>query len=167
MSFTLDVKKFADSFIDGAEEAVRSTTIKLFSAIIQATPVDEGRARGNWFTTGETPSARVDENIIDKSGKKAENQAKSTITKLTNWDVFTLTNNLPYITTLENGGYPDPVKNGTRINATGTRKNPITPIYEKRSKSGYSKQSPNGMVRVNIMRFNRLLTIEARKNLPK
>jgi hypothetical protein len=164
MSFTLDVKKFADGFIDGAEVAVRGTAIKVFENIVLATPVDEGRVRGNWFATGLKPSRKVNENIRDKSGTATVNAITDKVLTLEEWHTFTLTNNLPYALVLENGGYPDPVKNGTYI---GWDKAAHKPIYEKRSKSGYSTQAPNGMVRIAIMRANRELTIQARKYLPK
>lgn len=168
-SFSLDVASFAENFEDGAEQAVRATAIVTFGNIIKLTPVDEGRVRANWFATGENPSGRVDNNKQDnsKDGKTTANAATNIIVGLKAWDTFTLTNNLPYVTVLENGGYPDPVKKGTRINKVGTRKNPITPVYEKRSKAGYSKQAPNGMVRLAIARANRVLELEARKRLPK
>lgn len=161
--FAFDVEDFTLRFLDGAEDTVRATAIQLWDAIIGTTPVDEGRARGNWFPTTGTPSVKIDLDIIDKSGAKAKQRAERHVLGSLKWDVFTLTNNLPYILTLENGGYPDPVKLGTNIGKDAEGK----PIYEKRSKSGYSKQAPNGMVRLNIKRFDRLLTINARKHLPK
>ena len=143
--FALDVQKFADSFEDGAEAAIRGTSIKLFSAIILATPVDEGRARGNWFTTGQQPSTKQDDSARDKSGDGATKQAERVIMSIKDYSTFTLTNNLPYIEKLEFGGYGDGPK------TTG----------------GYSTQAPQGMVRMNVARFNRLLEEESRKVLPK
>ena len=143
--FALDIQKFADSFEDGAEQAVRGTTIKLFSAIIQSTPVDEGRARGNWFTAGQEPSKKINNSAADLSGSNAINQVNSKVKSIKDFSTFTLTNNLPYIEKLEFGGYGDGPK------TTG----------------GSSKQAPAGMVKINVMRFNRLLNEEARKYLPK
>lgn len=144
MSFTLDVQKFADGFIDGAEDAVRGTTIKLFSAIVDSSPVDEGRFRANWFATGQQPSTKVTFNT-DKSGSNTKDAIDSKIEGLNDWSVFTLTNNLPYAEKIEYGGYNDGPK------TTG----------------GYSKQAPSGVVRTNIKRFNLLLEAEAKKDLPK
>lgn len=143
-SFSLDVKNFADSFIDGSEQVVRGTTIKLFTAIIKSTPVDEGRARANWFTTGQKPSDRKT-NKKDEQGASSINEVNRVVVGIKDWSKFTLTNNLPYIEVLEFGGYNEGPKT---IN-------------------GYSRQAPNGMVRVNIARFNKLLEQEAKKALPK
>ena len=50
------------------------------------------------------------------------------------------TNNLPYIETLEYGGYPNPVKKGTWVKKSKS--------YEVRSTGGFSKQvAPDGWVR--------------------
>jgi hypothetical protein len=167
-SFSLDVDKWIDAFEDGAEETVRTTVIKLWSAVIKATPVDDGRARAGWFASGRNESARLPGGVDkSKDGAVTALNAAGVVQKLQDWSVFTLTNNLPYIEVIEYGRYPDPVKLGTRVNQTGSRQNPIKPIYEKMSKSGYSKQAPSGMVRVNIKRFNRLLELEARRRLPK
>lgn len=39
--------------------------------------------------------------------------------------------------------------------------------YSERLEYGYSDQAPNGMVRTNIKRFNRLIEQEAKRNMPK
>jgi hypothetical protein len=145
---------------------MRTVAGNTYKNIIFGSPVKDGRFRGNWFATGTAPSNRLTENK-DKDGKATASTAQKVVNDLKGWDTFYLTNNLPYASVIEFGGYPDPVKNGTRINKSGTRKEPITPIYEKFSKSGYSKQAPNGVVRVNINRAKRLVELEARKKLPK
>lgn len=57
-----------------------------------------------------------------------------------------ISNNLPYITTLEYGGYPNPPKKGTG-----------------KTINGYSKQAPNGMVGVTLADTKRIwdATLEA------
>lgn len=143
-SFTLDVKKFADQFEGGAEQAIRGTAIKLWSAVIKSSPVDEGRFRGNWFASGASPATKTTTNT-DKTGDKAISAASQNVHSQKDWSAFTLTNNLPYSEVIEFGGYPD------GPNTTG----------------GFSKQAPAGVLRVNVLRFNQLLEAEARKTLPK
>lgn len=144
-NFALDVKKFADSFEEGAERAVKGTAIKLWSAVIYGSPVDSGRFRGNWFATGSQHSVKVNYASEDKDGGKTVNNATNVVLGLNDWSVMSLTNNLPYAETIEFGGYGDGPK------TTG----------------GFSKQSPQGVVRINIKRFNKLLEKEATKALPK
>jgi hypothetical protein len=134
-SFSLDVKKFADAFEDGAEQAVRGTAISLFAAIIKDTPVDKGRARANWFATGQLPSSRSTEAVdTSKDGENTAFKMATIIDSLKNHTVLTLTNNLDYIEGLE---------------------------------FGHSKQSPQGMVRINITNFNSLLEAESKRSLPR
>jgi hypothetical protein len=145
-SFSLDVKKFSESFIEGAEHAVRGSAIKLFGEVIRSTPVDEGRARANWFATGQQPSVKLtNQEDLSRNGDDTAFAVATAVDKLKDWSVITLTNNLPYINKLEFGGYGDGPK----------------------TTNGYSKQAPAGMVRVNISRYNFILEQEAKKVLPK
>lgn len=102
MSFTLDVKAFCEKAKKNPETVMRSVTLKLFSAIIKASPVDTGRFRGNWQTTGVTPATGLIAGV-DPTGNKAVNSAATFITNAPGWDTFTLTNNLPYAERLEYG----------------------------------------------------------------
>lgn len=102
MSFTLDVKAFCEKAKKNPETVMRSVSLKLFSAIIKASPVDTGRFRGNWQTTGVTPATGLIASV-DPTGNKAVNSAATFITNAPGWDTFTLTNNLPYAERLEYG----------------------------------------------------------------
>ena len=144
--FALDVEKFAESFIEGAENAVRGVTYNVFSNIIKSTPVDEGRARANWFATGQSPSSKkTNKEDNSQDGKDTAKNMEFVVFGIKDWSKFTLTNNLPYIRHLEEGLY------NKGPNTTG----------------GYSTQAPQGMVKINIARANRLLEKEAKKNLPR
>lgn len=142
--FAQSIDEFTLNFIGGSEKAVRSTTGILWGDIIRATPVDSGRARGNWFATGQQPSNRTTDKL-DLSGNSAALNAQKVVIGLKNWSSFTLTNNLPYINVLEFGGYGDGPK----------------------TSGGFSKQAPAGMLRLNVLRFNNLLEANAKKHLPK
>lgn len=141
MSFSLDVKAFCEKAKKNPETVMRAVSLKLFSAIIQASPVDTGRFRMNWQAAGPTPRGGIVAGE-DKTGSSATASAQTFITNSAAWQEFTLTNNLPYANVIEFGGYP-----GDGPNTSG----------------GFSKQAPNGCVRVNVMRFQRLLDEEAGK----
>lgn len=100
--FTLDIQAFVAKAKKNPETVMRSVSLKLFSAIIKASPVDTGRFRGNWQTTGVTPATGLIAGV-DPTGNKAVNSAATFITNATGWDTFTLTNNLPYAERLEYG----------------------------------------------------------------
>ena len=100
--FTLDIQAFVAKAKKNPETVMRSVSLKLFSAIIKASPVDTGRFRGNWQTTGVTPATGLIAGV-DRNGNKAVNSAATFITNAPGWNTFTLTNNLPYAERLEYG----------------------------------------------------------------
>lgn len=102
MSFTLDVKAFCEKAKKNPETVMRAVSLKLFSAIIKSSPVDTGRFRGNWQTTGQTPANGLIAGF-DLTGGKAINSSATFINNASNWYQFTLTNNLPYAQRLEYG----------------------------------------------------------------
>ena len=102
MSFTNDLKRFSDKSIKDVSEVKRAVSLSLFNSIIQDTPVDTGRARGNWQTdTGQAKSGVVERD--DKGGEKASAEAKGVIEDSDLNDTLYMSNNLPYIEPLENG----------------------------------------------------------------
>lgn len=155
MTFSVDVSKWVEKANLNNEEVVRSTAIKLFSAIIQSSPVDEGTFRNNWFVSGLTPSSEVDPTDVGGSDQDVIDRMTSDVLSIKGIDAFTLTNNLPYAEVIEYGGYPKTPKNttsvfGANVSQTGKTIN------------GFSKQAPQGVVRVNAMRFQNLIDEEAR-----
>lgn len=100
--FTLDIQAFVAKAKKNPETVMRSVSLKLFSAIIKASPVDTGRFRGNWQTTGVAPATGLVAGV-DPTGGKAVNSAATFITNAPGWDTFTITNNLPYAERLEYG----------------------------------------------------------------
>lgn len=97
-----DFKKALMKLEKTSEKIIRATALQLFSAIVDDTPVDEGRLRGNWQATLGQPS-QVTVSINDKSGNPTKSKIGSTVNKLElNKSVF-LTNNLPYANVIENG----------------------------------------------------------------
>lgn len=139
--FAAQVARFARLAATNTEKAVKGTSIALFRDVIQATPVDTGRARANWTAALAQPATGTTEKT-DKTKNAGPTVAEMTafINGSTNATEFTLANNLPYAAVLEFGGYP-----GDGPNTVG----------------GYSKQAPAGMVRVNAARFEKILEAAA------
>ena len=98
------------------DERIRAATIGIFKGIRKDTPVDTGRARGNWQCTIGAPFVGEDANGSDE-------QILRTIPRRAGSVVY-LTNNVQYIQPLE---------------------------------YGHSTKAPNGMVRINVARFEGLL----------
>ena len=101
--FAVDLKKFGEVTEDQATTIFRKIAIDLDSRIVLGTPVDQGRARGNWFPSLNSPSNAVDQNAFDKSGGKAIADLTSKASSAKLGDTLWMTNNLPYILPLENG----------------------------------------------------------------
>lgn len=141
MSFALDIRNFVEKTKRNNETVMRQVSIKLFSAIIKASPVDTGRFRMNWQATYSTPAKGVLTGK-DPSGATAINVMTEVVLKHPFWFDFLLTNNLPYANVIEYGGYP-----GDGPNTAG----------------GFSTQAPQGVVRVNVARFQKLIDEEAAK----
>lgn len=88
---------------DQATLIFRKIIIDLDTRVVLDTPVDTGRARGNWFASLSTPSSEVDDDAVDKSGAAAIAGIDRLAAGIKIGEVAWLTNNLPYILPLENG----------------------------------------------------------------
>lgn len=121
--FERSIENFIKKAKKNPELVVRQVTIKLYSQIIMASPVDTGRFRMNWQVSNKTPATGI---LIadDPSGRRATGRMTAYVTTSPEWEDFCFTNNLPYADRLE---------------------------------FGYSQQAPQGMVRVTVTRFQRLI----------
>lgn len=126
LAFDRQIEAFAKKANISIDRAIRGTSIKLFSAIILASPVDTGRFRANWQASNERPASGEVNGFADPVNKVA-----TYINGAPFANEFTLANNLPYAYKLE---------------------------------FGYSDQAPQGMVRINVARFQRILDEQARIN---
>lgn len=126
LAFDRQIEAFAKKANISIDRAIRGTSIKLFSAIILASPVDTGRFRANWQASNERPASGEVNGFADPVSK-----VTTYINGAPFANEFTLANNLPYAYKLE---------------------------------FGYSNQAPQGMVRVNVARFQRILDEQARIN---
>ena len=138
MSFSQKIRKYAEKVKVGYDEAVGNSLLGVSRSIIMMTPVDEGRARGNWVASLAGYSTATTENT------GANLSQVESVTDGAAGSVFYLTNNLPYIGKLEFGGYPNPSSGEKTIN-------------------GFSTQAPQGMVRISIENFEKMLDDSAQK----
>ena len=97
MSFGRDIERIAAKTRKSIEEVMRATALELFSSVIKDTPVDTGRARGNWQASIGSPE--------DGETNATESTALAKVRSVSKgWsigEVIWLTNNLPYIRRLE------------------------------------------------------------------
>lgn len=98
MSFESQLNAFVSGTEKKVERTVRAVKLELFRSVILDTPVDTGRARGNWQATLDNPAT---EEIENESMSVALAGVAANLGKVN--DVSFLANNLPYIEELEDG----------------------------------------------------------------
>ena len=117
MAFADDVKRFALDVRGQNDKVVRTATLELFSGIIKSTPVDTGRARGNWQTSVGQPQGGT----LERTGMEAAlAEVQATVPEGAGQLVY-LSNNLPYIERLENGWSQQAPIGMVRINVDRVR----------------------------------------------
>ena len=85
------------------ERIVRRAAVAADTALILTTPVDTGRARGNWNVSVGHVNTEVRElNFPDQGGAISEGQSALGAWRLGSGTIF-IANSLPYILSLENG----------------------------------------------------------------
>jgi hypothetical protein len=81
---------------------VKKLTFELLSRVVLKTPVDTGRARGNFQVTIGSPAETTLE-ALDRGGGATISAGLTGLAALTALVPVWITNNLPYIERLENG----------------------------------------------------------------
>ena len=96
--WSLDLNKYAEKCKKNLNDVKKEVAISLYSSIVKKTPVDTGRARGNWHIS-------VGQENYDTFDKVTKSPLKSEYSKMENsGDKPTyIQNNLPYIVALEYG----------------------------------------------------------------
>ncbi len=102
MSFASDIAKFAAKTGQSMQQVKRVTFIKICEPIIGMTPVDIGRAKGNWQSSKGSFKAGVIERL-DKSGGSAIAEMMAVAESTKGDETLCMVNNLHYINRLENG----------------------------------------------------------------
>ena len=147
--FEAQCRKFAEKANMSVGKAIRGASIALFRNVIKMSPVDTGRFRANWMVGMKVPSEETTESTDKTGGTTAMNMAQYINAQKESYE-FTLANNLPYAHMLEYGGY--------NPNLVGPQQ------ATSKTVNGYSRQAPNGMVRVSVAMFNSILEEQARAN---
>lgn len=130
--FTKGLEDSSFRLLSTAKREVRKVIRDMAVDIIKGTPVDEGRLINNWYASNRAPPSQTTL-ATDPSGKKSISRVDKALTRLKLGQTFFMANSLPYARVVEYGMYPNPPKNPTG-----------------KTKNGFSKQAPAGMVRINV-----------------
>ena len=125
--WTMDLNKYCKDKEVELKDVRKTYAFALYSSIVKKTPVDTGRARGNWNISVGHDDTLPKENTVPQFKSVEE------VPKVEGDESIYISNNLPYITKLEYGGYPKQPKGG-----------------KGKTINGYSKQAPEGMVGVTL-----------------
>lgn len=102
-AFALDLNKFNKDLTEQQlGTLVRKVALQVLSGVVFSTPVDTGRARGNWQVSLDRP-ATGSLNLLDKQGRTVVSTGSVTIGRAPVFGHIWVTNNLPYIERLEYG----------------------------------------------------------------
>ena len=85
---------------------IKRVALEAFDRIIKRTPVDTGRARGNWFITVSPVAGGEVTEVADEDGGNTLARGLGALNgyeQRGDYEVITIYNNLPYILRLENG----------------------------------------------------------------
>lgn len=135
-----DIKRISDRLNVNINRVTRKVAFDVHAKITRRTPVDTGRARACWGMTEAKPlDVTLPEGNYGASDTRRLVSLRPGASPNGMPPVIWMWNNLPYITTLEFGGYPNPPKN-PGLNEKG----------QPKTVGGYSRQAPTGMVRVSI-----------------
>lgn len=80
----------------------KAIILEALTRLVQKTPVDTGRARGNWQATIDVP-AEQKLPTTDKAGGETISRGLAVLGGLKPYGTFWITNNVDYIEFLENG----------------------------------------------------------------
>lgn len=123
---------------------VRNSIYTVCTMVINKTPVDTGRLRANWQSgVNYIPGGTVAEDA-DYAG-----ELNDAVMEMKLGDMFYFYNNLDYAPVVEYGLYPNPVKKGSYVKGKKGEKG----TWVKKSENGYSKQAPQGMLRISIQQW--------------
>ena len=102
MSFGDDLEAFAKKYEVTADELVQGTLLEMGNSLIEMSPVDTGRFRGNWQHQSAMP-ANYSNVAFDPSGSATSARIAASLESVKAGGVEYITNNLPYAQPLEYG----------------------------------------------------------------
>ena len=109
LEFDRQILAMQREVVDDYALFIKRVVFGLFQKIVDGTPVDTGRARGNWFVTRGSPSDETAEIGGPPGGDNAAIGTAASMERLEQlqvgdgFDIYWIVNNLPYIVPLEEG----------------------------------------------------------------
>ena len=129
-------------FLDGLGKVIAGTPVGLTqSEVPTSVTATSGYHRNNWFLgVGFSPT------LIGRESSRGGSGSYASLASMPNWVLnkkLYFTNNGPAIEALEYGGYPNPVKRGSRLKGKNN--------FKILSINGFSGQADSGWVRTALI----------------
>lgn len=102
LQFNKEIDDFAKTIPNEVTTLQKKIVLEALKRVVLKTPVDTGRARGNWQVAIGRP-AGTKLQTTDKSGSETINKGLAALAGLPDYDVVFIDNNLEYIEFLEAG----------------------------------------------------------------
>ena len=103
MSTSDDIRRVNAKMRDRADKIMRAVALEASRRIVMRTPVDTGRARGNWHASIGSPDLTVDMGKMDPGGGATIAVHQVVVANTRYGDAFYIVNGVPYIRRLEFG----------------------------------------------------------------
>jgi len=100
--FNKELDDFAKKVPDKVTIIQKKVVLEALRRLVMRTPVDTGRARGNWQVTIAEPAENQVE-VTDKEGDSTIAKGLAALTGLPDYQVVWISNNVNYIEFLEHG----------------------------------------------------------------
>lgn len=102
LEFNKEIAEFAKTIPGKVTELQRKIVLEALKRVVLKTPVDTGRARGNWqVSIGSPAGTKLD--VTDKAGGETITKGLAVLTGLSPYQIVFIDNNLEYIEFLEHG----------------------------------------------------------------
>lgn len=136
MSTSRDVARVKRKLGENADRLLRGLALEATKRIVMRTPVDTGRARGNWnVSIGSVDQSTTER--TDPAGTVTISQAGAKLRGAKFGDVIYISNGLPYIRRLEYG-WSDQAPNGM-VRLVAAELQPIADQIARRVRSGLGR----------------------------
>jgi len=100
--FNNEIQAFAETIPGKVSLLQKKIVLEALKRLVEKTPVDTGRARGNWQTTIDLAASGQLE-TLDKDGMATVAKGIAAITGLPDYSIVWISNNVDYIEFLEDG----------------------------------------------------------------
>jgi hypothetical protein len=150
--FVEDMRREGKVLVDDDQVTLHKViAIEALKGVVLKTPADTGTARGNWNLEINAISGAVNLEEKAKTGGATIAKGLTILSGLKPRQLVTISNNVPYIFVLEDGGFIPPDPGPSEDKRIGRRGEILV-------RGGFSVQAPHGMVQITATELGAFFT---------